>query len=176
MHYRQSSGALATLPASQPETRPTTTFGAVKRTYAPALACNDPRFGDSREHELDAWARRVFAANGFGDADAALVKLPARASSVELARLAIEHNSHKLAEIVVALGAAAVAALRGAIARWKQRRSMRETMRALAELDARTLRDIGLDRGEAASVAAEIAGLTDASRVRARLSLQRLSI
>ncbi|MCW5636314.1 MAG: DUF1127 domain-containing protein, partial [Rubrivivax sp.] len=48
-----------------------------------------------------------------------------------------------------------------------RRREMRLTENALRQLDTRTLRDIGLTRGEIGSAAAEAAGVVEATRVRA---------
>jgi uncharacterized protein YjiS (DUF1127 family) len=44
-------------------------------------------------------------------------------------------------------------ALRSRVVAWRQRRATRVTYLALNELDARTLRDLGFDRSELASVA-----------------------
>lgn len=49
-------------------------------------------------------------------------------------------------------------------AAWKQRAQARATYRALASLDARTLRDLGLDRSELMSIAAELTGTTHRTR------------
>jgi uncharacterized protein YjiS (DUF1127 family) len=54
------------------------------------------------------------------------------------------------------------------VARLKRRRQARTTYRALCALDARTLRDLGFDRSEILSVAAEVAGDADSTRVRGR--------
>ena len=72
-----------------------------------------------------------------------------------------------LARIVQSGGQAAVAALQQFFATWKRRRLARQTLLALHKLDARTLRDLGFDRSELLSVAAEVSG--DAEVTRARL-------
>lgn len=64
-----------------------------------------------------------------------------------------------------ALGRLAEAADRRA-RQWAQARQLRRTEHALRELDSRTLRDIGFTRVEVSSVAAEAAGLVEASRIR----------
>ena len=73
----------------------------------------------------------------------------------------------RLARIVQSGGQGVVAALRQCIAEWKRRRLARQTLIALHELDAHTLRDLGFDRSELVSVAAEVSG--DAEVTRARL-------
>jgi uncharacterized protein YjiS (DUF1127 family) len=55
--------------------------------------------------------------------------------------------------------------LRQRLANYRQGRQAHATYRALSRLDARTLRDIGLDRSEIRSVAAETGGLTAVTRV-----------
>lgn len=60
------------------------------------------------------------------------------------------------------------AIVRSALEAWRERRRIAATRLVLEQLDAATLRDLGLDRSEAASVAAELHGVAVASR---RLSL-----
>ena len=48
---------------------------------------------------------------------------------------------------------------------WQRQRLAGEVYAALRELDTRTLRDIGLDRSEIASVAREVAGLAERQRL-----------
>jgi uncharacterized protein YjiS (DUF1127 family) len=50
----------------------------------------------------------------------------------------------------------------------RQRQQARATRDALRTLDDHTLRDLGFDRSEIASVGAEIAGRADRTRVRTR--------
>jgi uncharacterized protein YjiS (DUF1127 family) len=52
--------------------------------------------------------------------------------------------------------------------RWSQRRQHRDTVRALAALDAGTLRDLAIGASEISSLAAEAAGQVEASRRRAQ--------
>jgi len=147
-------------------------FGRVKRV-APRmpLASNDGIFAAS---EIDAWARRAAAANGFGAAD-----LPAAApadAGEARARFADTPHRASVTEIARACADLAADALRGALAKWRAARIARATRAALGQLDDRTLNDLGLHRSELGSVAAELARETDASRRRVLLSLHMLSI
>ena len=65
------------------------------------------------------------------------------------------------------------ARLRRFAERWRQRRAWLHTRRTIEQLDDATLRDIGVTRAEAPSIAAEAVGLVDASRVRVPHSRQR---
>jgi uncharacterized protein YjiS (DUF1127 family) len=60
---------------------------------------------------------------------------------------------------------AVAAAVRQAYARWNQRRRAADTRRVLEQLDVRTLRDLGVDRSEISSVAAELAGDAEVTRM-----------
>jgi uncharacterized protein YjiS (DUF1127 family) len=59
---------------------------------------------------------------------------------------------------------------------WRQRRLAWATYKSLRSLDARTLRDIGLDHSEMRSVSAEIAGEADRTRMQALRTLRALSL
>ena len=59
---------------------------------------------------------------------------------------------------------------------WRQHRLAWDTYKSLRGLDARTLRDVGLDRSEMGSVAAEIAGEADRTRMQALRTLRALSL
>jgi uncharacterized protein YjiS (DUF1127 family) len=61
-----------------------------------------------------------------------------------------------IAEIIVAAMQAAGAIARRAHARYRQRRQARAVYEALRDLDDRTLRDLGFERGEIKSVAARM--------------------
>jgi len=60
-----------------------------------------------------------------------------------------------------------VKAARSLIVAWKRQQQARATYRALRGLDARTLRDIGFHRSEISSVAAEIGGAAEVTRIHA---------
>ena len=59
---------------------------------------------------------------------------------------------------------------RRAITQWKHRQYARATYAALRGLDARVLRDLGFHRSELMSIAAEMAGAADATRIVVRHS------
>ena len=73
---------------------------------------------------------------------------------------------HLFSALRVALGKLGDA-VRKFVADWQLQREAAQIHRALRELDARTLNDLGLHRSEIASLAAEVARRTDRTRVRA---------
>jgi uncharacterized protein YjiS (DUF1127 family) len=156
----------------------------IKRTYAPqtlarfTAASNDAAYVTDRDRaaELDGWARRAAAANGFGDATADAPVLPQGADAHRLTIEARAARSASVAAVLATLIAAATSAAHRLHASWSMARSARATYRALRELDVRTLHDLGLDRSEMRSVAAEIAGESDRTRVQALRTLRALSL
>lgn len=54
---------------------------------------------------------------------------------------------------------------------WRRHRHAGDVYAALRQLDSRTLRDLGLDRSEIASVAREVSGLAECQRMATLLSL-----
>jgi len=80
------------------------------------------------------------------------------------------HRARNVGEIVVAAIEAVAAIARLAYARHRQRRRAAEIHDALRRFDDRTLHDIGFDRSEIASVAAELTGSAEPTRVRATLA------
>jgi uncharacterized protein YjiS (DUF1127 family) len=107
------------------------------------------------------WAHRARMANGFGDAfvlEAAPAPAPGRSAEHD------EAPSLRWMDVVANALRAFADAARAHAARRRQRRLARETFLVLNGLDGRTLRDLGFDRSEIASVACEVAGLADATR------------
>lgn len=148
-------------------------LGIVKTTYR-RLDVTRPAVNDadvSGAAELDVWGRRVFAANGFGDAD---VALPSNSAGLHAA--ALHHRSAAFWEICLAIGEAIGAALDRALTRWYEYRALRRTYTALAGLDERTLKDIGFGTHEAGSIAAELAGRAERTRIQALRTLRDLTI
>ena len=154
----------------------------IKRTYAPQMlarftaASNDGAYATDRAAELDGWARRAATANGFGDARADAQVMPQGPDAYRLTLEARSERSASLAAILATLAAAVALAVRRLHASWSMARSARATYRALRQLDVRTLHDLGLDRSEMRSVAAEIAGESDRTRVQALRTLRALSL
>lgn len=157
---------------------PPPVFGIVKTTY-PRFDTYGPAVNDddySGAAELDIWAQRAFAANGFGDADVVLPDAARKAAVVGAPAAAAEHRSASLADICLAVGAAIGAALRKLVQRWREQRELRRTYSALSHLDERTLKDIGLGDHEAGSIAAELAGRAERTRIQALRTLRELAI
>jgi len=154
----------------------------IKRTYAPQMlarftaASNDIAYATDRAAELDGWARRAATANGFGDARADAQVMPQGPDAYQLTLEARSERSASLAAILATLAAAVASAVRRLHASWSMARSARATYRALRQLDVRTLHDLGLDRSEMRSVAAEIAGESDRTRIQALRTLRALSL
>jgi hypothetical protein len=120
--------------------------------------------------DSEATALRVFAGNGFGDADIGRTEAHLLLTSPELYHAARAHRSYQLAEIVKATFQAAGDLWRRMVAEWKRRQCAQATYAALHALDPRILRDLGFHRSELLSVAAEVAGVADSTRVSVRHS------
>lgn len=60
------------------------------------------------------------------------------------------------------------------VAGWRRQRAARATYGALRELDDRVLHDLGIERSELTSVAAEVAGQAARTRVQALCDLHAL--
>jgi uncharacterized protein YjiS (DUF1127 family) len=135
--------------------------------------CDDP---PSAAVELDAWARHAQHANGFGGDAAITESSPVeRRSSYALYHDARAHRDYALAEIIATAFVAIVDVARHAVERFRQWRDARATYDVLRELDDRSLRDLGLDRSELESIAAEVAGTTERTRVRAWMTSHGLA-
>ena len=74
-------------------------------------------------------------------------------NGIALLAAAREQQSRAIGDLIVAVSRALSASIRRALVEMRKRREERATYEALAELDARTLRDIGIDRGDIRSVA-----------------------
>ena len=120
--------------------------------------------------ESEATALRVFAGNGFGDAAIGITEQQVLLCSVELERLARAHRSSVLRQILRTAFHATGAFARRVITQWKHRQYARATYAALRGLDARVLRDLGFHRSELMSIAAEMAGAADSTRIVVRHS------
>jgi uncharacterized protein YjiS (DUF1127 family) len=156
----------------------------IKRTYAPrtlarfSAASNDAAYANDRDRavELDGWARRTSSASGFGDAQVEAQVMPQAHDAYQGMVEARAARSARLAGLVTALIAAMSATGHRLRASWSSARAARATYLALRDLDSHTLHDLGLDRSEMRSVAAEIAGQSDRTRVQALRTLRALSL
>ena len=83
--------------------------------------------------------------------------------------LAKAASGGSVTKVVIAMAHSIGLIVRRALARYRQRRKARATYDALRHLDDRMLRDLGFDRSEITSVAAEASGA--AARTRVRLML-----
>ncbi len=120
----------------------------------------------TREHAV-VFDRRGPAANDAGNAspDAAIEAIVrTKPGARELHEAARAWRSYALGEILAAMASAVVDLGRDLHARGARRRQARAVRAAFGELDAHTLRDLGLDRSEIGSLAAEVTG--DAERTR----------
>jgi uncharacterized protein YjiS (DUF1127 family) len=128
------------------------------------VACEDPAIS---EDDDEPWPRDALAANRLGDLANTDTAPSARPTSYALYHAARVHRSKLVAEIVGAAIQAVGAIARRALARHRQRRQARTASDALHQLDGRTLRDLGFDRSEITSLAAELTGAAESTRVRA---------
>jgi uncharacterized protein YjiS (DUF1127 family) len=126
--------------------------------------CEDPEI---TKDEIESWAQHARAANAFGGLETTETASSARPTSYQLHQAARADRSFTLGEIIVAVIQAAGAIARRAYARHRRRRQARAIYNALHQLDDRTLRDLGFDRSEIRSVAAEVTGEAERTRVRA---------
>jgi uncharacterized protein YjiS (DUF1127 family) len=103
-------------------------------------------------------------------------KSASQSSSYELALKPREAAHAGFGEILAAMAEALASQLRLISAAWQRAREARATRQALEGLDARMLRDIGFDRSEAPSIAAELAGSAPLTRIRTLMTLRDLSV
>ena len=119
------------------------------------------------EAGAESWLAHAIAANDPGDVAASDSTSSGPPGSYELYRSARAYRSLMLGSIIVAAVQAVVAIARRAYARQRQRHRASAIYDALRRLDDRTLRDMGFERSEIGSVAAEMSGEAPQTRVRA---------
>jgi uncharacterized protein YjiS (DUF1127 family) len=119
--------------------------------------------------EAEAWALHALSSNGFGDAApfGAELVAPERQAAYDLYKAAGAHRAKMLGDLVTEAFRGAMALAREAHARYRRYRDAAATYEALHELDDRTLHDLGFERSELLSVATEMTG--DAERTRLRV-------
>jgi len=158
--------------------------GATVRNVAPlttlgrGVAGNDPVCdgpADSR-HEVEAWARRASTAGRFGNTATASTVAPDAVSSAwpstyELYQAARANRAFVLGEMVATASRSVRAFVRRTYRRYRKYRQQSALYETLSQLDDRTLHDLGFDRSEIRSVAAEWAGEAERTRVRVLHSL-----
>jgi uncharacterized protein YjiS (DUF1127 family) len=133
--------------------------------------CEDPAISTD---EVERRAQCARAANGLGDVATLDTPTSARQTSHAPDQAAGALRSFTLGEIIVVMLQAVGAIARRVHARHKQRREARAIYDALRQLDDRTLHDLGFDRSEMTSVAAEVTGEAERDRVRALLTSHTL--
>jgi uncharacterized protein YjiS (DUF1127 family) len=94
--------------------------------------------------------------------------------TITLYHAARAHRSAAIAELFGTALQSVKNALARALAAYRRRRNERATYVALSNLDAWTLRDLGLHRSELLSVAAEVSGEAHATRARLMTRRRRL--
>jgi uncharacterized protein YjiS (DUF1127 family) len=155
-------------------TRPAPGEGLPSRSAAvvrlhPQPASNDPvPVPPAYRDEAEAWALHALRSNGFGDAPfGAELLVPERPAAYDLYRAARAYRAKMLADLVTTAFRWVAALAHGAYSRYRSYRDAVATYDALRELDDRTLHDLGFERSELLSVAAEMTG--DAERTRLRV-------
>ena len=135
---------------------PAESFGRFARWAAVSRSINGAATRSANEADInsrepnEAVALRAVAANGFGDAAIEHDSTYTHLATVPLHAAARRQRAR-------AIGEAIAATLQRLVADYRRHSLEWATGRALAELDARALRDIGLDRSEIRSVASELA-------------------
>jgi uncharacterized protein YjiS (DUF1127 family) len=118
--------------------------------------------------DVDAWARHADASNGFGAAVADPVSAPDETGQA-LHQEVRKRRARALGTFIASAARACVALLGDALARYRRHREARRTYDALRQLDDRMLRDLGLDRSEMTSIAAEVSGQAEYARIRSTM-------
>jgi|GEM_PF-3053357 len=130
-----------------------------------------PDYPAINETDIEAWARHARGVNGLGgDAEACAPAASAIPSAYELHRAARIERAFTLAEIIAEMVWAVGAFARRAYARYRQRREASALRETLRQLDDRMLHDLGFDRSEISSVAAEFTRGAESTRLRILLS------
>jgi len=153
------------------------------RTPASATPCGDARVvylhrgpaGNDAEHaprhrEIEPWLWTSLPPHSFGDQAYLDMVARTKPDAREMHRAARAYRSYTFGEVTVAVVTAMVDGMVEMLARWQRYRQARQIRLALGELDDRTLRDLGLYRGEIGSVAAEMSGNAERTRMLSTLA------
>ena len=124
--------------------------------------------------EIDAYALHAFAANGFGDAIVGRTEQHLHLSGGRRDQDAHAQAPSRFLQRIETTLLTVIAGARQMHATWKRRRQANAAYFALRELDTRTLRDLGFDRSEVSSIAAEISGNAYSTRTRVVLARRGL--
>ena len=116
--------------------------------------------------DVDAWARHAHASSGFGDTPVEETPRTERPWSGDVHAAARTQRAHTLVSALIAIAITAMRVVHDGWARYLRGRQARLACHALRQLDDRGLRDLGLDRSEISSIAAEFAGETPYARIR----------
>lgn len=120
------------------DTTPTASFGRIARINSASNRLAD--VGRSSANDAD-----IRSGSSYGPTN--------DLKGISLHAVARKQRSRAIGDLIVAMSQALSTWIRSALVEMGKRREERATYIALAGLDARTLRDIGIDRGDIRSVA-----------------------
>jgi uncharacterized protein YjiS (DUF1127 family) len=172
---------------------PAASFGRIARS-TPLLhaRAGTPRARSANESDVvshetaTAVARRAERSSGFGEAllgcfesspaapagappaakPTAIAVVVAQPAAYELHQRTRSARDRAVADLATAVLRTSVAQVGHLIAAYRRQRDVGATVQALRALDARTLRDLGIDACEIRSIAAELGGAAEATRLR----------
>jgi uncharacterized protein YjiS (DUF1127 family) len=135
-------------------------------------AGNDAELVDRapRDREVEPPMWRALPPDSLAAGDYLEMIAATKPGATEMHQTARAYRSYAFGEITVAVVTTMVDGILEMLARWQQYRQARQIRRALAELDDRTLHDLGLYRGEIGSVAAELSGHAERTRMLSTLA------
>lgn len=135
-------------------------------------AGNDATLDDrvKREQDVEPWLWTSLPPQSLGRQVYLEFVTANKPTAHEMHQVARAYRAYKFGEITAAVVAIMVDGILDMLARWQQYRQAREIQRALSELDDRTLHDLGLYRGEIGSVAAELTGSAERTRMLSTLT------
>jgi len=142
----------------------TESFGRI--AHRTAIARNSTNEADKLlRDKSQARALRALAAGGFGNANAAKAALPMRPIAFASGDSPLLYKTAGMRDLIAVAARWVSTAVWRYVDAWRRRQQVRATYLALCKLDARMLLDIGLHRSEVLSIAAEVGGEVEATRV-----------